>query len=162
MSKFTVSKFLEVIGEWIEQETVKKIREAEYFTLLLDESTDNASRSELSLIARIVDEDECIQNHFLTLIQLQRCDALSIFTAVYDYLEAKEIDITRMSFSGLDGCSTMMGVHKGVQAHFKKGCSHHSSINCRNHRLALCFSHLKPWHKPFKTLMGFFLTYTSY
>ena len=90
LSKFTVSKFLEVIGEWIEQETVKKIREADYFTLLLDESTDNANRSELSLIARIVDEDVCIQNHFLTLIQLQRCDALSIFTAVYDYLEAKE------------------------------------------------------------------------
>ena len=138
LSMFTVSKFLEVIGEWIEQETVKKIREAEYFTLLLDESTDNASRSELSLIARIVDEDGCIQNHFLTLIQLQRSDALSIFTAVYDYLEAKEIDITHMSFSGLDGCSTMMGVHNGVQAHFKKSCSHHSSIHCRNHRLALC------------------------
>ena len=104
MSKFIVSKFLVVIGEWIEQETVKKIRGAEYFTLLLDESTDNANRSELSLIARIVDEDGCIQNHFLTLIQLQRCDALSIFTAVYDYLEAMEIYITRMSFSGLDGC----------------------------------------------------------
>ena len=123
LSKFTVSKFLEV--KWIEQETVKKIREAEYFTLLLDDSTDNANRSELSLIARAVDEDGCIQTHFLTLIQLQRCDALSIFTAVYDYLEAKEIDITRMSFSGLDGCSTMMGVHSGVQAHFKKRCSHH-------------------------------------
>ena len=51
LSKFTVSKFLEVNGEWIEQETVKKIREAEYFTLLLDESTDNANRSELSPIA---------------------------------------------------------------------------------------------------------------
>ena len=74
LSKFTVSKFLEAIGEWIEQETVKKIREAEYFALLLDESTDNANRSELSLISRIVDVDGWIQNHFLTLIQLQQRD----------------------------------------------------------------------------------------
>ena len=51
----------------------------------------------------------------------------------------------------------MMGVHNGVQAHFKKGCSHHSSIHCRNHRLALCFSHLTPWHKPFENFDGLLL-----
>ena len=50
-----------------------------------------------------------------------------------------------------------MGVHNGVQAHFKKSCSHHSSIHCRIHRLVLCISHLIPWHKPFENFDGLLL-----
>ena len=157
LSNFTVRKFVKLIGEYIEKKTIEKIKKCKNFTILLDESTDDANRSELALIARIVDEKGVVQNHFLTLIQLQRCDALSIFTAVYDYLKKNEIDITRICFSGMDGCSTMMGEHKGVAQHFKNHCSHHSSIHCRNHRLALCFSHLIPWYKPFKNFDGLLL-----
>ena len=157
LSKFTVSQFLQVISEWMEKETLEKIRQAENYTLLLDESTDNANRSELSLIARIVDENGCIQNHFLSLIQLPRCDANTIFSAVYDYLKKHAIDITRVCFSGMDGCATMMGEHNGVRAHFDKNCSHHSCIHCRNHRLALCFSHLIPWYKSFENFDGLLL-----
>ena len=157
LSKFTVKKFVQLIGDYIEKETIKKIKACQHFTILLDESTDDANRSELALIARIVDEKGVVQNHFLTLIQLQRCDALTIFTAVCDYMKKNEIDITRISFSGMDGCSTMLGEHKGVTVHFKRNCSHHSSIHCRNHRLALCFSHLIPWYKPFENFDGLLL-----
>jgi hypothetical protein len=48
LSKFTVSQFLQVISEWMEKETLEKIRQAENYTLLLDECTDNANRSEFS------------------------------------------------------------------------------------------------------------------
>ena len=128
------------------------IRQAGNYTLLLDESTDNANRFELSLIARIVDEDA-----FMSLIQLPRCDANTIFSAVYGYLKKHKLDINRVCFSGMDGCSTMMGDHNGVQAHFRKNCSHHSSIHCRNHRLALCFPHLLPWYKEFENFDGLLL-----
>jgi hypothetical protein len=157
LSKFTVKKFVQLIGDFIEKETIETIKRCEHFTILLDESTDDANRSELALIARIVDEKGVVQNHFLTLIQLKRCDAVTIFTAVNDYLKKKEIDITRICFSGMDGCSTMLGEHKGVSQHFKRNCSHHSSIHCRNHRLALCFSHLIPWYKPFENFDGLLL-----
>ena len=152
-----MEKFVQLIGEYMERETVQKIKEAEHFTLLLDESTDMSNRSELALIVRLVDENGLVQNHFLTLIQLKRCDALTIFTAVHEYFEKKGIDITRLCFSGMDGCSTMLGEYKGVRVHFQKNCSHHSSIHCRNHRLALCFSHLVPWYKPFEKFDGLLL-----
>ena len=76
------------------------IRQADY-TLLLDESTDNANRSELSLIVRIVDEDGRIHNQFLSLIQLPRCDANTIFSTVYEYLKKHDLDINRVCFSGM-------------------------------------------------------------
>ena len=109
LSEFTVGKFLKLIGEYMENEALQKVRDAEQFTILLDESTDEANRAELAVIARLVDSNGKIENHFLTLIPLSRCDALSIFTAVYDYLKDNNIDMTRVRFSGMDGCSTMLG-----------------------------------------------------
>ena len=157
LSEFTVGKFLKLIGEYMENEALQKVRDAEQFTILLDESTDEAKRAELAVIVRLVDSNGKIENHFLTLIPLSRCDALSIFTAVYDYLKNNNIDMTRVRFSGMDGCSTMLGEHNGVTVHFKENCSHHSSIHCRNHRLALCFSHLIPFYKQFENFDGLLL-----
>ena len=157
LSEFTVMKFLKLIGEYMENETLNKVREAEHFTVMLDESTDEANRSELAIIVRLLSSEGSVENHFLTLISLSRCDAVSIFTAVYDYLKSKNIDMTRVRFSGMDGCSTMLGEHQGVTVHFKNKCSHHSSIHCRNHRLALCFSHLIPFHKEFESFDGLLL-----
>ena len=81
MSKFTAAKFLELIGEYMENETLELIRQAEQFTILLDESTDMATRSELAVTVRLVNGDGQVKNHFFTLIQLSRCDALSILLA---------------------------------------------------------------------------------
>ena len=45
------------------------MKEHENYTLLLDEATDESNRSELSLIARIVESGE-VHNLFLSLLEL--------------------------------------------------------------------------------------------
>ena len=124
---------------------------------MLDESTDEANRAEFAVIARIVHSNGDVENHFLNLLQLKRCNALSIFTAVYDYLKKKDIEILRIRLSGMDGCSTMFREHHGVTTHFKENCFHHSSIHSRNLRLARCLSHLIPFHTNFETFDGLLL-----
>ena len=56
LSSTTVTDFITVISNWIKEKTLSELRDATDFTLLLDESTDEANRSELALIARLVDE----------------------------------------------------------------------------------------------------------
>ena len=119
------------------------------FTLLLDERKYCNANSQLALIARIV-IDCGIQNKFLDLIKLPRCDASTIFKSVEDFCKTNEIPLCNARFSGMDGCSTMSGVHEGVQAHFKRNCGHNIYCHCRNHRLALCFTHLIPQYPLFK------------
>ena len=68
------------------------------FTLLLDESTDESNRSELSLFARIVKNGKAV-NHFLDLLHLSRCDAQSIFTKVFEFLQDEEHDIKKTRFA---------------------------------------------------------------
>ena len=58
-------KFLTIIGEYMENEALQKVRDSEQFTIMLDESTDEANRSELAVIARVVDENGNVENHFL-------------------------------------------------------------------------------------------------
>ena len=83
MTANTVKQFENVIGYW----TREKIVQAKvwgYLTSMLDESTDKSNRSELSLIFRIVNSG-VIENHFLDLMQLQRCDTETIFKACVRY-----------------------------------------------------------------------------
>ena len=78
------------------------------YTLLLDEATDESNRSKLFLITRVVESAE-VHDHFLSLLEIHRCDAESIFKTVRAFLIRKNVEITNVGFSGMDGCSTMAG-----------------------------------------------------
>ena len=66
-------------------EAIKKMKEHENYTLLLDEAIDESNRSELSIIVRIVESDG-VHNLVLSLLELCRSDAESIFKAVDAFL----------------------------------------------------------------------------
>ena len=97
----------------MKDETIKKMKEHENYTLLLDEATDESNRSEISLIARVVEAGK-VHNPFPSLLELQRCDAESIFKTVEAFLVRENFEITNVGFSGMDGCSTMAGIYYGV------------------------------------------------
>ena len=97
----------------MKDETIRKMKEHENYTLLLDEATDESNTSKLSLIARVVESDE-VHNLFLRLLELRRCDAKSIFKTVEAFLIRENLEITNVRFSGMDGCSTMAGIYHGV------------------------------------------------
>ena len=83
------------------KETISDVKNCSNFTLLLDESTDESNRSELSLFARIVKHGKVV-NHFLNLLHLSRCDAQNIFTKVLKFLQDEELDIKKNTrFAGM-------------------------------------------------------------
>ena len=87
---------------------------------LLNEATDESNRSELSLIARVVESGE-IQNLFLSLLELRRCDAESLFKTVEAFIITENLEKTNVRFLDMDGCSTMAGYHD-VRSYFEQ-CS---------------------------------------
>ena len=117
LSQNSVSLFIAEISNWMKDETIKKTKEHENYTLLLDEATDESNRSELSLIAHVVESGE-VHNLFLNLLELCRFDAESIFKTVEAFLIRENLEITNRRFSGMDGCSTMAGIYHGVRSSF--------------------------------------------
>ena len=97
----TVKQFIIIISEWMKKNTVSELKKCTKFTLLLDESTDEANRSELLLIVRII-KDGKIEIHFLDLLQLNHEDAEMIFESVSDWLRENELDVKCTRFAGMD------------------------------------------------------------
>ncbi|CAC5370302.1 unnamed protein product [Mytilus coruscus] len=61
---------------------------------------------------------------------------------ISEFLLAKEIDKEKVMFDAFDGCNTMSGSVKGVQRLFRHQSVYSIYVNCRNHKLALCFKHV--------------------
>ena len=120
----------------MKDETIGKMKEHENYTLL-DAATDESNTSKLSLIACVVESDE-VHNLFLSLLELHRCDAKSIFKTVEAFLIRENLEITNMKFSGMDGCSTMAGIYHGVWSYFEQFSGHLVYIHCCNLNLYKC------------------------
>ena len=132
----------------MKDEIIKKTKEHGNYTLVLDEVTDESNRSKLSLIAHFVESGE-VHNLFLSLFELCRCDAESIFKTIEAFLIRENLEITNVRFSDMDGCSTMAGTYHGVWSYFEQYSRHLVYIRCYNHRLALSFTHLIPKYDDF-------------
>ena len=86
----------------MKDETIKKVKEHENYTLLLDGATDESLLSKLSLIACVVESGE-VHNLFLSLLELRRCDAESIVKLqnCRSYCLRENLEITNVRFSGI-------------------------------------------------------------
>lgn len=82
----------------------------------------------------------------LDLVHVTKCDAETIFSKVERHLRDNDVDLKKIKFAGMDGCSTMEGDHNGLKVYFDKSTSHFTFI----HRLAHCFAHLIPKFDEFK------------
>jgi len=69
--------FVETIGQWIEENLLKRLHQAEYFSLLADEYTDISTIEELSVVIRLVENGLPVE-HFTELVLLRKADASTI------------------------------------------------------------------------------------
>lgn len=141
LSSTSVTQMVSCISEFYERELLLNMNEKQ-FSLLADESTDMAHRSQLCIMARFGNSHNEIATHFLGFVNLEKATAEAIMTAVKLFLLAKNIDIGKIRFIALDGCNTMSGEHKGLERRIRHESPFALYVNCRNHRLALCLVHL--------------------
>lgn len=111
-SHASVQEIVASISLTIEQETLEAVREATWYSLLADESSDEGNREQFAVIVRFV-QNGIVKEAFLGLIHLQKTDAESLMMAIETFLLAKGVDITKAIFVGFDGCNTMSGVNSG-------------------------------------------------
>ncbi|XP_061179464.1 uncharacterized protein LOC133188092 [Saccostrea echinata] len=141
LSSHSVTQMVQCISDFHERELLSEMRDKE-FSLLADESTDIANRSQLCVMARYGNSDGEIATHFLGFVNLTKGTAEAIMEAIKSFLLAKNIDMAKIRFIALDGCNTMSGEHKGLQRRIRHESPFALFVNCRNHRLALCLVHL--------------------
>ena len=145
----TCDSLLDSLDTYFRQSTEKRIRRATDLVLFADESS-NAARSEMLGIFISTYNEQAHQFHmdFVSIVEVSSTSSEIVMEAVVKVLQDRDIDIKKTRFSCFDGTNSMSGIHNGVQRRVRNYAPHAIYINCRCHRLALCFKHLMdtfPW-----------------
>ena len=75
--------------------------------------------------------------HFVDIIHLKEADNKSIYYAIIDCLEQKQLQVSRILGKGFDRASTFSGSKTAVQTRMKKVAPHALFVHCHCHLLQL-------------------------
>ncbi|KAL0161425.1 hypothetical protein M9458_045150, partial [Cirrhinus mrigala] len=134
-SKNYAFKFVNSINQIVQNETMCKVKNAPWHTLIVDESTDITVHKMLVLYIKYREENNV--NHktvFGGIIQLTACTAQDIVQAITQFYTKHELDMQRMVMLTSDGASVMLGKHNGVAALLKRQIPHLTEQHCVAHR----------------------------
>ena len=114
LSSFSVGEFLDTISMHIERKLTESLRNATDFSLLADESEDEAGREQFSLYARWQHNvDNEIGEHFLGIVHVTKTDSATLTEAIQNFFIAKGVELNKVRFLAFDGTNSMSGERTG-------------------------------------------------
>ena len=120
------------------RDVAAEIRNAEFYTIMVDEATDVSNVSQLVLCLRWVDSDLNPHEEFIGLHSLGVANAdLIVHVIIKDILVRMNISLSKCRGQCYDGCSTMKGEKKGVAKQIKDIEKKALLTHCYTHSLNL-------------------------
>ena len=117
-SSYSIWEFVHALNGVVEADDMNKLKQARYFSLLLDESNDISNTKNLLIYCQYLDSmKKKVELKFMKLLSLEECDAQAIFIAVTDFFSQNEVTTQKLIMFTSDGASVMLGRSNGVQGH---------------------------------------------
>lgn len=139
LSAKTVKSRINCIASCLEEKLKSLLESCSFFSLCLDESTDNRHVSQLSIFARIVQNDFSYVEELLDFVPLHgTTTGNDIFNAVNQTLEKFGTNFSRCSAIVTDGARAMTGSKIGFFGQIKQRDLKFPIIHCIIHQEALC------------------------
>lgn len=138
------NEIIAICGDVIKADIVKKVKEAEAYSVLADETADISGTEQLSIGLRYFDEEANeVQEMFVGFVELKGLDAKSIAYCIDEFLTKEDLNPADKCVGfGFDGCSTMSGKDGGVQAILRKKYTKALFFHCSSHKLNLVINDL--------------------
>ncbi|CAG2198702.1 unnamed protein product [Mytilus edulis] len=140
LSAGSVDQLLTCISNKLEIDILETARNQSCIAILADETCDEGNLEQFAIFGKFLYQGST--EHFLGIVNFDNITAEGLMDTIYEFLLAKGIDIEKVMFVAFDGCNTMSGSVKGVQRLFRHQSVYSIYVNCRNHKLALCFKHV--------------------
>ena len=112
------------------------------FSIIIDETTDIASKKQLALVVRYFCEKELIvKSMLLCLIELTKSDATTVTTSLVSTFEKYSIPLANIIGYASDTTNVMFGEHHSVVTQLKSLIPELYVMKCLCHSVHVCASH---------------------
>ena len=132
-------EFVHALNSVVENNDISKLKEASFFSLLLDESNDISVTKNLMVYVQFVDvTSNSVEVMFLRNAPLSTCDADSIVSVITEIFTTMGVNLKKMIMFTSDGAAVMLGCNNGVYVKLKAlSTPHLIEYHCVAHREAL-------------------------
>ena len=137
ISSLTQNHLIDAISTHMPTQFGEEVRQARYFSLLADETTDSSHKEQLCICLRYLYKDKLVER-FLCFAEADDLTGSGLAKQLLKTLQEFEIDKNNMVGQGYDGASAMSGIRNGVQKHIREVCPCAVYIHCASHCLNLC------------------------
>lgn len=139
-SKEIQNDILECMLEVCQETILEQIKDSPYLAIMVDETTDVSSKSQLVVIFRYCQNGEPVER-FWTYLVPSKHDAQTLTDSILSVLDPiLENSPHKLIAQSYDGAAVMSGRHTGVQARIKEKYKFANFIHCYAHQLNLIMS----------------------
>lgn len=131
------NEVISLMAGMVKEEITNEVKNAKYFSVIVDETKDISKQEQLSLLLRYSYKGQICES-FLEFTPASSLDAESLTGYILDILGKHQLDYqSNLVGQGYDGASVMSGKNTGVQSRIKEKAPFAYYVHCHAHRLNL-------------------------
>ncbi|CAF1660887.1 unnamed protein product [Adineta ricciae] len=132
------NEILNLIQENILSQIIFEIKDAKYFSIMIDETSDISRHEQVSLVIRYTDDQFHVYERFIGFERASSTTGDGLFHLLLEWLKKMDLNINHIVGQCYDGASAMSGIYKGVAVRLTELVPIAIYIHCNGHILNLC------------------------
>ena len=139
----TANFLLDAMNFYCESENLNEIHHTLFACLYADKAENSSHKECFAMFLTYYAISNCrVKTCFLGILTMNGKKTTQIMKTLQLFFEAMQIILERVLFNVLDGTNVMSGKEGGLRRRIQHYSPLNIYVNCSNHRLALCLTHI--------------------